>query len=200
MARTKDPELEAQRRASVLDAVQALLAEESWTQMTLAAVARRAGVSKGVVTYWFPTKDELIIAAVERFHVSYAERLVDAATTTTDPRARMRALIEVAFPSRAQVTREVRFQAEVWSFAKSNAAMSKKIRDAYASFRTACEALIHVGTETGYITTNHRADLQRSVHALIDGLSVHVAFDPKADIREVRELVLFRVEQWFHAS
>ena len=183
----------------MLDAVQSLLSESSWTQMTLDAVAKRAGVSKGVVTYWFPTKDALIVAAVERFHASYGERIVAVAASGAPPRERLRTLIEVAFPSRAQVTREVRFQAEVWSFAKQNASVARQVRDAYASFRSVCEALIGVGIEAGYITTKHHDGLHLAVHALIDGLSVHVAFDPKADIAATRELILKRAEQWFLA-
>ncbi len=200
MARPKAPELEAQRRAMVLDAVQALLAEASWTKMTLDAVAARANVSKGVVTYWFDSKDALIVAAVQRFHDAYGHRLSEAVLVEAPARERMRTLIEVAFPSRAQVTREVRFQAEVWSFAKSNAEVAKRVREAYASFRLASEALIIVGRDAGYITTSHTEDLYRCVHALIDGLSLQVAFDPKANIAATREMLQFRLEQWFSAE
>jgi AcrR family transcriptional regulator len=199
MARPKDPELENKRRAMVLEAVQGLLAEASWTKMTLDAVAKRAGVSKGVVTYWFTSKDTLIVAAVGRFHEDYAHRLSRAAQSQAPARERMRALIEVAFPSRAQVTREVRFQAEVWSFAKGNAQVAKQVREAYGSFRLACEALIQLGRDAGYITTPHTDDLNRFVHALIDGLSLHIAFDAKADIVSAREMLLFRLEQWFQS-
>lgn len=199
MARPKDPALQAQRRALVLDAVVSLLSEASWTQMTLDAVAKRAGVSKGVVTYWFDNKDALIIAAIERFHEHYAERLTRAASAEAPPRERMRKLIDLAFPSRAQVTREVRFQAEVWSFAKTNPEAAKRVREADASFRLACEGLITIGVDAGYITTSELAGLHRAVHALIDGLSLHIAFDPKADVSRARELLLQRLEQWFMA-
>lgn len=197
MARPKDPELQARRRALVLDATVELLSEGSWTKMTLDAVARRAGVSKGVVTYWFDSKDALLVAAIERFHEQYAERLSAVAQSDAPPRERMRSLIELAFPSRAQVTREVRFQAEVWSFAKTNPSAAKRVREAYASFRIACQALLAIGKDAGYVTTPQTAGLERAAHALIDGLSLHIAFDPKANIAEIREELLLRLEQWF---
>ncbi len=199
MARPKDPELEAQRRALVLDAVQELLDESTWMKMTLDAVAKRAGVSKGDVTYWFPSKDALIVAAVERFHERYATRLAQAAAANASPRERMRKLLEVAFPSRAQVTREVRFQSEVWSFAKGNPEMAKRVREANKAFSTACAALVSVGVDAGYITTPHTEDLHRAVHALIDGLSLHLAFDPRGSVTDARDTALFRLEQWFTA-
>ena len=200
MARPRDPELEAERRSAVLDVVQTMLSEASFTQMTLAEVARRAGVSKGVVTYWFASKDALIVAAMERFHDDYATRLSQVAATDAPPRERMREVIEIAFPSRAQVAREVRFQAEVWSFAKTNPTAAKNLRDAYTSFRSACAALVAIGVDAGYITTPHQDGLHRAVHALMDGLSLHVAFDPKANVQETRELLLLRIEQWFTAG
>ncbi len=197
MARPRDPKLEAQRRAAVLDVVQSMLSEGSYTGMTLAEVARRAGVSKGVVTYWFPSKDDLIVAAVERFHADYARRLTEVALSDASPRERMRDLIAVAFPSRAQVAREVRFQLEAWSFAKTHAPAARRLRDAHNSFRQACEALVAVGIDAGYITTTDVEGLHVAVHALMDGVSMQLAFDAKANIQETRELLLRRVEQWF---
>lgn len=199
MARPKDPKLEAQRRAMVLDATQALLAESSWMSVTLEGVARHADVSKGVVTYWFKSKDALIVAAVERFHERYADKLAKVAALDASPRERLEKLIAVAFPSRAQVTREVRFQAEVWSYAKQNPEVAALVREAYASFRLATEALIALGCAEGYITTEHTADLQRFVHALVDGLSLHIAFDERHDVRATRAQLLERLEQWFFA-
>lgn len=200
MARTKDPKLEAERRAMVLDATQALLAESSWMNVTLDGVARRAGVSKGVVTYWFESKDALIVAAVERFHERYAEKLSRVATLDVSPRERLERLIAVAFPSRAQIAREVRFQAEVWSYAKENPTVAGLVREAYATFRLATEALIGIGVAEGYITTAPTAELLRFVHALVDGLSLHIAFDhQRHDIRATRAELLTRLEQWFHA-
>jgi AcrR family transcriptional regulator len=199
MPRPKDPALEARRREMVLDAAQALLAESSWMSVTLEAVAQRAEVSKGVVTYWFRSKDALIVAAVERFHEQYAAKLARVAALELPPRERLEMLIALAFPSRAQVTREVRFQAEVWSYAKANPAVAASIREAYASFRLATDALIAMGRDAGYITTERTDDLHRFVHALVDGLSLHIAFDERHDVAATRRQLLARLEDWFRA-
>ncbi|WP_283134113.1 TetR/AcrR family transcriptional regulator [Rhizohabitans arisaemae] len=54
------------KRDELLDAAEAVLCEQGTGALTLAAVAQRAGVSKGGLLYHFNTKEALIEALVER--------------------------------------------------------------------------------------------------------------------------------------
>lgn len=54
------------RRDELLDAAEDLLCDQGSSALTLAAVADRAGVSKGGLLYHFNTKEALIRAMVER--------------------------------------------------------------------------------------------------------------------------------------
>lgn len=51
---------------SILDAVEAVISDLGIHRLTLDAVAAKAGVSKGGLTYHFKSKDDLISAMVER--------------------------------------------------------------------------------------------------------------------------------------
>ena len=53
-------------RAALLDATIDLLAEVGFSAVTTREVAHRAGVSRGAQTHHFPTKDDLVVAAIER--------------------------------------------------------------------------------------------------------------------------------------
>lgn len=53
-------------RDRLLDAAEAVLAEHGSQGLTLAAVAERAGVSKGGLLYHYATKDALVRALIER--------------------------------------------------------------------------------------------------------------------------------------
>ncbi|MFB2561596.1 TetR/AcrR family transcriptional regulator [Rhizobium sp. IMFF44] len=61
MARKKEIE-----RDRILDAAEAVILDSNGRNLTLDAVAERAGISKGGLVYSFATKDELIYAALER--------------------------------------------------------------------------------------------------------------------------------------
>ncbi|WP_033323864.1 TetR/AcrR family transcriptional regulator [Actinomadura atramentaria] len=54
------------RKNVLLDAAESLLSEQGTQALTLAAVADRAGVSKGGLLYHFPTKEALVQALVSR--------------------------------------------------------------------------------------------------------------------------------------
>jgi AcrR family transcriptional regulator len=54
------------RKNALLDAAESLLSEQGTQALTLAAVADRAGVSKGGLLYHFPTKEALVQALVAR--------------------------------------------------------------------------------------------------------------------------------------
>jgi AcrR family transcriptional regulator len=53
-------------KAKLLDAAVSSLAEHGWSATTVAVVAQRAGVSRGAVQYHFPTREDLVLAAVEQ--------------------------------------------------------------------------------------------------------------------------------------
>lgn len=64
-------------REPILEAAGRVIAEMGSRHMTLDAVAREAGVSKGGLLYHFPSKEALLAAMVENFR----DRLIEAAPT-----------------------------------------------------------------------------------------------------------------------
>ncbi|MCA9576688.1 MAG: TetR/AcrR family transcriptional regulator [Polyangiales bacterium] len=188
MARTKDPELEARRRRELLDVTIALLGEEAFHAVTQDKVASAAGVSKGVVTYYFPTKADLLVAAIERYHEQVREGL-EAIVALPGLRARekLRLLVHAAFPSSQAVEREVRFQSEVWSLAKDHPAARDATIASYRAFRDACGQLLRLGAEEGLPTAGSSEWTYLFIHALIDGLSFQLAVQPELDLPALRE-------------
>jgi AcrR family transcriptional regulator len=69
--RGRPPRAAAENHAAILDAVYALLQEQSIRDLTMEAVAKRAGVGKPTLYKWWPTKGALVLAM-------FRERMVDA--------------------------------------------------------------------------------------------------------------------------
>jgi AcrR family transcriptional regulator len=63
------------RRAQLLDAGVALLQHRPHTEVSTEEIAEAAGVSKGLLYHYFPTKTEFIVAALERGQQELAARL-----------------------------------------------------------------------------------------------------------------------------
>ena len=62
-------------RDTLLDAVEQLMLESGHSSVSYRAVANRAGVTGGLVQYYFPTRDELFVAAIRRRTEENVERL-----------------------------------------------------------------------------------------------------------------------------
>jgi AcrR family transcriptional regulator len=65
-------------RKAMLNSVEMLMMEDGYGSVTYRAVAARAGVTAGLVQYYFPSLDDLFTAAVRRRAEQNVERLRDA--------------------------------------------------------------------------------------------------------------------------
>src|SRR5687767_3711278 len=64
--RPKDPNLEARRKAQILDTAARVFATYGFANTQVQTIANHIGVGNGTVYRYFPTKEQLFLAAVER--------------------------------------------------------------------------------------------------------------------------------------
>src|SRR5688500_3703292 len=64
--RPRDPDLGARRKAEILDAAATVFAAAGYANADVQVIADALGVGKGTVYRYFPTKEALFLAAVER--------------------------------------------------------------------------------------------------------------------------------------
>lgn len=79
--------IEAARRAQIIEAALATIADLGFMNASLAQIAKRAGISKSVIGYYFPTKDDLVRSVVDHFYMTgHTEMMksLESATTATE--------------------------------------------------------------------------------------------------------------------
>ena len=64
--RPRDPDLETRRRAEILEAAASIFAANGFAGTQVQTIADKLGVGNGTLYRYFPTKEELFLAAVER--------------------------------------------------------------------------------------------------------------------------------------
>jgi AcrR family transcriptional regulator len=95
---TRVPQEERTRamRARLLEATVELLVEKGYAGTSTTLVSERAGVSRGAQLHHFPTKQDLVVAAVQHVtEVRGTELAAAAAKLPADPRRRTRAVLQV---------------------------------------------------------------------------------------------------------
>ena len=154
-------------------------------------IAEAAGVSKGMLTYYFASKDELITATIAD-HLERQEQLLIAvaADRTTPVRERLERMLELALPSGERAVEELRFIVEVWSYAKTRPDVLGLVQLAYKRFRKHGQRLLEMGAREGYVTAKDHAWVNIAINALLDGLSFQLAVDNELDATDIRRRVL----------
>jgi AcrR family transcriptional regulator len=101
MASSDSPKPKFRRRAEhrpdeLLDAALTLFVEKGYAHTSVAEIARKAGVSKGALYLYFPSKQALLEGLVKRAVAPVAARVMQATGLTTgDMRVTLRAILTI---------------------------------------------------------------------------------------------------------
>ncbi|NQE65853.1 HTH-type transcriptional regulator BetI [Nocardia gamkensis] len=160
MATPHEPKQDRSRatRQRLLEATIDCLAEMGWAAATVAVVAERAGVSRGAAQHHFPTREDLITAALEyMFDTRSGQAVQEAATLTElgDGPARTEAVVAGLVESYTSPLFKAALQ--VWTHAAADPVLRERIvpleaRFGRASHRRAVEAL---GVDDSDPVTHH---------------------------------------------
>lgn len=97
MTTTRVPQEERTRamRQRLLEATVECLVERGWSGTSTTLVSERAGVSRGAQLHHFPTKGDLVLAAVEHLSAVRGQELREAAARLPGGRRRTRAVVDM---------------------------------------------------------------------------------------------------------
>src|SRR3954470_22731774 len=73
------------RREQIIEAAVAVIAERGIQNLSLSEIEKKAGMSRGQLTYYFPTKEDILLAVFDRMLQLIQERVV-AARAGASPR------------------------------------------------------------------------------------------------------------------
>ncbi|ADB35516.1 transcriptional regulator, TetR family [Kribbella flavida DSM 17836] len=170
------------RRRDVSAAVWKVVAADGFGGLTLRAVAAAMGGSTGLVTHYFPSKQALVLHALE-----VAEQRTQALVPdTTDLRT---ALIAV-LPLTAETTELNRVWVSSWDVALADPQLAALEQARYRRWRTRLKPLVIQAQNDGDLITGDAMDLAAGLAAFTHGLVVQALVDPRTFGRKRLELLL----------
>lgn len=154
-----------ERRAEIVSAGLAILRERGASALTARAVAARAGLALGQVSYHFASMEELLIetyrAASADLHAATAARL---SATTDDATARLSAFLRAGFTPQVLTADYLNPRVELWAAARHHPALADTERALYDSYRAQLDALL-AGIGPGDVHP-----VSDAIMAMLDGL------------------------------
>jgi AcrR family transcriptional regulator len=181
-------EYEDQRREELIKATYYEVAEKGYSAVTLQDIAKRAGVSKGSTLYYFATKEDLFLGALEWMVEQVNIRNGAAIDQVEDPIEKVKALIGKIFAN-AQESRQF-FLA--YSDFVSIGTRNKRFHDLNAKFYDGCcshnREIIEAGVKAGVFRQLNVEEASVMMRALVDGLMLQWFFSSEGTFDDYRRL------------
>ncbi|WP_160309649.1 TetR/AcrR family transcriptional regulator [Rubrobacter aplysinae] len=178
----------ADTHQKLLDAAERIVLGEGAGRLTLDAVAREAGVSKGGLLYHFPSKERLVAEMVEHLAVERFERELDRRVQRSEGQEKddggdgswVRAYVEATFEPEDE-ERNLAVQSGLFAAVANDPALLEPLRERYGALQERAE---NDGVDPALATI---------VRLASDGLWFLELFDIPGVEGELREEVLTRL-------
>ncbi|MFV0131499.1 TetR/AcrR family transcriptional regulator [Streptomyces sp. HMX112] len=163
------------RRLEVSEAVWRVLAARGFGGLTLRAVAAELGATTGLLTHYFPTKDDL---------VTHALGLLERRTSSRPRRApgqglrAVRAWLLDVLPLTAEAADSNRIWVSSWDTALADPELREEYAGKYARGRDTLRELVAEAQRLGELPPGDPARVAAGAQAFALGLAVQAVLDP----------------------
>src|SRR5881397_2976732 len=169
------------RREQIVRATIRCLARDGYAGLTMKKVARAAGVSQGILHYYFADKRAILVAALAAVTADLDRRVATAqARGSREPRTRLRALITACLRLAVEEREFWIVFVEFWGEMMHDRRLREINAALYERMRRLIGAVVAQGVRAG---TFRRVDVLRAaavILGLVDGVSLQLTFDPTA--------------------
>jgi AcrR family transcriptional regulator len=167
----------ADKDARILDAAEELLLRDGYEPTTMAAIARAAGVASNSIYWYFPGKDDLLAAVLER----RLERAAAQAEADSDQPFQVRAMSALA---------ELDAVANLTSTVHERAKHSPAVAKVHQAFHDVLSERAADGLQAAGMSADDARMAAAAVIAVIEGIHLHEpSRDPDARNRLVGWLI-----------
>lgn len=167
----------AERKNQIVRATVDCITKHGYHNFSMQDVARTAGVSKGIIHYYFLNKDDLMMSVLDKV-ASDIERVLHAdMDSITDPQKKLEIFIDICLDVVRSTREYYQVNMDFWTQINQNEEVRRVIANHYAKFRETCTAVIKAGMRQGVFRTVEPMEYSSFIIAVIDGISLQWLFD-----------------------
>jgi AcrR family transcriptional regulator len=169
------------RHQEILDAAARVITDRGLAETRISDIAEQAGVSPGLILYYFESKDRLLAEALTFANDQFYLRTSREIRRIPSAKEQLRRLIDLSVPGYLPEygrLDEWALWVEVWVRALRDADMAKDREALDQRWRSQLAEIIRGGQRAGEFTSSEEPDeLALRIAAIIDGLAIQVIMD-----------------------
>lgn len=166
------------RHQEILDAAARVITERGLAETRISDIADRAGVSPGLILYYFDSKDRVLSEALTFANDRFYLRMSREIRRLPSAKDQLTRLIELStpgyLPGEERLDSEWALWIEVWTRALRDPEMAKDREALDKRWRASIADIIRTGQASGEFPPGDADEMALRLGALIDGLAIQV--------------------------
>jgi AcrR family transcriptional regulator len=189
------PDISEERREQILEAATSVFSERGMHQARMDDIAAESGVSKGLLYWYFKSKDEIIVAIAERMFSREMSALTALAAQEGSAAEQLRACVDLMVFDVARLKPLLPLLYEFFSMILREKATQEIMRTMIQQFFADMKKIIQRGIDQGEFRQVNVHDTVVALGAVIEGTYLIWAYDPELvdiekHIRSGAELII----------
>ncbi len=176
----KNNDITALRRTQLTKATYRVVSRKGYYNFTIRDIANEAGLSTGLVHYYFKDKDELLLTLLKEMNSNLRNFLTKELEYKDDPADKLLTFIDQAF---SLVEREKDYFyviIDFWTQVNHNPRISKANARLYQSYRDECAAMLTEGVKKGIFVDMDIHYTATMIISIVQGLIIQFILDKEA--------------------
>jgi TetR/AcrR family transcriptional regulator, fatty acid metabolism regulator protein len=170
----------AERKDQIVRATVECITKHGYHNFSMQDVARTAGVSKGIIHYYFLNKDELMMSVLDKVAGDIERVLVSEMEASPDPIRKLEIFVDVCFDVVRSTKEYYQVNMDFWTQINQKLEVRTVIARHYNQFRETAIKVIDEGKSKGSFKDVNAHQYASYMIAVIDGLSLQILFDESA--------------------
>jgi AcrR family transcriptional regulator len=185
-------ELKNRRETQITRAAYEIIAKNGYENITVQDIADHAGFSKGIVYYYFKSKDDVMVSLFNSIIGVIDNRFAEVRRENPDPRQQLENVIRISLDIINEHIEFYRVIMVFWTHVHHKQFMREINAKLFSHWRREIEKILKLGVDRGVFTPGLAVSLTASaIIARVLGVSLQYIFDPSAfDLGVMRERVV----------
>jgi len=172
-------DLKQERRKQILDAAEKVFARRGFNKARMDDIAAESGLSKGALYWYYKSKDEIILALMERMFIGEMKEAEDLVNAGGAADQRLHLFFEAAISEIRHFEQRMPLGYEFFSMAAHNAEVRKAIRGYYRRYQALLSKIIKQGIDSGEFIAIDPDDAATAAIGIVEGMTLMWFLDPE---------------------
>lgn len=161
------------RRQQIIDTARQTLIDTGIAGLILRDIAEQIGITHGNLQYYFPTKDDLVVAVFDQELERYTESMHQALAHSSTKQGRVSAIIDSAVEVIAGDSTPLWMM--IFSLARQNSQLCNILETAYKKYdKSLADELAIIDPN---LSPQRRLHIAQMIRMMLDGFGVQTAYD-----------------------